>query len=671
MTKFRMLFEPIRIGRILINNRIAMAPMATGGLLNPDGTLTQRAMDYYVERAKGGVGLIIAGVAKVENEIEQILIDGAIPRLLVSSKASSSLGELAESVHHYGSRIFIQLTAGYGRVLSGEAIDIGVKIVSASAIPAYYRPRVTARALSTEEVEKLVRAFGHAAEIVAAAEIDGIELHGHQGYLFDQFATAIWNKRTDKYGGDLEDRCRFPIEVVETIRDRIGRDFPIVYRYGLKHYMKDPWTGALKREGYVEVGRDVEEGLEMARRLEKAGVDALHVDAGCHESLYWVHPPVYQPHGCLVDIAAEAKKAVNIPVIAVGRLEIPELAEKVLEEGKADIIALGRGLLADPYWPKKVQEGRTEDIRPCIGCHDACINRIRMGTQMRPLCCAVNPFTGRERLYALTPAEKLERVLVAGGGVAGMEAARVAAIRGHKVTLYEKSESLGGHLIEAGVPDFKKDIERLLSWCKVQLKKVGVSVVLNTGVTPELVEGEKPDVVIVATGSKPIIPEMPGIEKPIVATCTDLLLGKTRAGDTVVVVGGGLVGCETALWLAKQGNEVTIVEILSDLMVAGFPVFRANRIMLLDLLALYKVEVVTNTSIHEITDEGVVVIDKRFKSREVRCDTVALALGLKAENQLYNLLRGKVMQLYAIGDCKEPRRILEAIWDGYSVASAI
>lgn len=665
--KFNKLFEPTRIGKVQIKNRIAMAPMGILGMLNQDGTIAQRGIDYYTERARGGVGLIIAGLFKVENEVERMHAVTVYEPMIIP-EAKTPFGELAESVHYFGTKIFTQLTAGFGRVIGGRFIEAGVSPVGASAIQAYWRPQVTMRALTTLEVEKIVRAFGIAAEIVATADIDGIELHGHEGYLFDQFTTTIWNKRTDKYGGNLEDRLRFPIEALNTIKDRLGKSFPVIYRFGLKHFMRGPWSGALTKEGYAEAGRDIAEGLEMAGLLEKAGFDALHVDAGCYDSYYWAHPPTYQPHGCMVDMAAEAKKVVNIPIIAVGKLGIPELVEKVLEEGKADMVAMGRALLSDPYWPKKAQEGRVEDIRPCIGCHDGCLGRMtEMGGQ-RPQSCTVNPSSGRERLYELRPAEKLKKILIAGGGVSGMEVARVATLRGHEVTLYEKSEKLGGHLIEASVPNFKDDIGRLLNWYNVQLKKLNVKTRLKTEVRPELLRKEKPDVVVVATGSKPIIPKIPGIEKHLVATCIDLLLNKKKVGDAVVVMGGGLVGCETALWLAKQNKKVTIVEMLPEVATG---VFHANRVMLLDMLAQNNVDIITGASIQEVNDDGVIVIDNHFKSSVIKCDTVALALGLKSDKGLYESLRGEVTDIYEIGDCKEPGKIMQAIWDGYNVGRVV
>ena len=665
---FSKLFEPVQIGEVRIKNRIAMAPMGilNPPMVNPDGSPTQRTIDYYVERAKGGVGLIITGAHKVENEIDVVRL-GFAP--IISPAIRSPYGEMSEAVHSLGAKIFIQLTPGVGRVLMPHHVDPTgrSKPVSASAIPNYWDPDVICRELTTEEVERIVKAVGDAAEIVKAAEIDGIELHGHEGYLLDQFATAIWNKRTDKYGGDLKGRLAFPIEILKEIKARVGKDFPVVYRFALKHYIKALRAGALPGEHYTEAGRNVEEGLEIARLLEEAGFDALHVDAGCYDSWYWAHPPTYQEHGCMVDMAEKVKKIVKIPVMAVGRLDIPELAEKVVEEGKADMVVIGRGLLADPYWPSKVQEGRIVDIRPCIGCHDGNQRMI----QGKPLSCAVNPACGREQLYGLKPAEKTRTVLIAGGGVAGMEAARVAATRGHKVTLYEKKSSLGGHLVEASVPDFKKDLGKLNEWYKGQLSKLAVEVKLGTEVTTDIVQRDNPDVVLVATGSKPVIPDIPGIKKPNVVTCMDLLLGKKEAGGVVVVVGAGLIGCETALWLAKQGRKTTIVEMLPEPLITPPPLFNANKIMLLDLLALNRVKIEVDTTVQEIADDGIVAVDRHLKESLTRADTVVLAVGLESDDLLYKLLIGKVANLYALGDCQEPRRIMGAIWDGYEVARSI
>ena len=658
------LFEPVNIGRIMLKNRIAMAPMGLIGLTDQEGNPTQRAIDYYIERARGGVGLIITGLFKVENKI-----DVARPFMnLLSHSSLGPFGELCETVHSLGTKIFIQLTAGFGRVSRSYRL-VGQSPVSASALPNYWDPMVTCRPLTTEEVETIVQAFGKAAEIAAIAGLDGIELHGHEGYLFDQFTTAIWNRRKDKYGGELRDRLTFPIEVLREIKKRVGTGFPVMYRFGLKHYIKGLQSGALKGENFIEAGRDIEEGLEMAKLLEEAGFDALHVDAGCYDSWYWAHPPLYQEHGCMVDMAAMVKNVVKIPVAAVGRLEVPEIAEKAVEEKKADIIALGRGLLADPYWPIQVQQGRIEDIRPCLGCHDSCFERYFVNS--RPLCCTVNPTVGRERLYRLTSTENRKKVVVVGGGVAGMEAARVAAIRGHSVTLYEKEKNLGGHVIEASVPEFKQDLRRLLNWYEGQLRKTGVDIRLETEASSTLIERDKPNVVLLATGSEPILPEVPGINQSNVVTCTDLLLRKKKAGDTIVVVGGGLTGCETALWLAQQGRKVSIVEMLPELMTGSLPVARANKMMLLDLLALNHVTIMTDTILQEINKEGVVISNKAFDKKNLKTDIVVLAVGMKAKDSLYKELIGKIAHLYALGDCREPRNITGAIWDGYEVGRTV
>jgi 2-enoate reductase len=657
------LFEPVKIRNVEIKNRIAMAPMGITGLVNLDGSPGPRAMDYYLERARGGVGLIITGLFKVENEIEPF--QGVVTR--ISRQALAPFVELAEAVHSLGTKIFVQLTAGFGRVASSFRLQ-GHPPVSASAIPYYWDPRKTCQELKTEEVEKLVKAFGSAAEILAASGIDGVELHGHEGYLFDQFATALWNKRTDKYGGGLAGRLRLPIEVLREIKREAGEDFIVQYRFGLKHYVKALNSGALPGESFVEAGRDIEEGLQMARELESAGFDSLHVDAGCYDSWYWAHPPVYQEAGLMADMAAAVKKVVRIPVIAVGKLSTPEIAERIIAEGKADMVAIGKGLLADAFWARKVEEGKGERIRPCIGCHDACMGRISKG---KPLSCAVNPATGRERYYRLERAEKSKKVIIVGGGPAGMEAARVAALRGHKVILWEKERSLGGHLLEASVPKFKKDLFSYLEWCRKEIEMLDIEIRTEIEVTADLLQKENPAVTIVATGSKPIIPEIPGVEGESVITAVDLLGGKEKAGNEIVVLGGGLIGCETALWLAQQGKKVTVVEILDQPLSAGIPVQHMNRLMLLDLMKFHQVKVLTRTSVLEILREDILIMDRDSQKRNLRADTIVLSVGLRPEQELYKALRGQTSNLYLIGDSRQSQNVMNAVWDAYEVSRMV
>lgn len=640
------LFEIGRIGRLSTRNRIVMAPMGTVGLVEMDGRLSQRGIDYYTARAKGGTGLIITGLAYVDREIEQ---PPNVP-MVDSDVYIARFRELADAAHEYGAKVAVQLTAGFGRVTPIRRLRRG-QAVAPSPLPCFWDPAVITQELSVEQIERLVQAFKFSAEILRTAGIDAIELHGHEGYLFDQFQTGLWNRRTDKYGGRLEGRLRFPLEVIEAIKRGAGADFPVIYRFGLKHYLVG--------------GREVEEGLEIARKLEAGGVDALDIDAGCYETWYWPHPPTTQPPGCMVEMAAMVKEVVNIPVIAVGKLGYPELAESVLQEGKSDFIALGRALLADPEWPNKVREGRLEDICPCVGDHDGCFSRIRT---RKYLSCTVNPTTGMEREFAIKSVERAKAVLIVGGGASGMEAARVAALRGHKVTLWERGDALGGNLIPASVPDFKRDYRRLIAYLSTQIKKLGVTIELGKEATPELIQKVKPEVVCVATGSTPIIPNISGVEREKVVTAVDVLLTRKGVGELIAVVGGGLVGCETALYLAQKGKKVTIIEILDDVM---RDVFEANRMHLIKLLADHDVKILTQNRVLEIRDEGIIITNKRDGESALGADSIVLATGLKSDRKLFEALKDKMPEVYAIGDCVEPRKLINAIWEGFRTARLI
>lgn len=660
-TPYPKLFEPVQIGKLRLKNRIAMAPMGFPALSDPDGLPTQRYVDYFAERAKGGCGLLMTGMLKVEETIENTVSR----RGPVRKDFIRPFADLTEQVHALGTKIFAQLSPGLG--YQGRPHNIRGTPVAPSAIPNLADPRIICRALTTEEVEQLVQAYGNAAEILAGAGVDGIEVHGHGGFLLDQFTTSLMNKRTDKYGGDLEGRLTFSVEILNEVKRRLGKDYPVQYRFGLKHYIKSLQQSGLPDEDFVEMGRDVDEGLAMAKLLQSAGYDSLAVDAGTSVGHYWAHPPIYQKHGCMLDFAAMVKQVVQVPVIAVGRLDIPELAESAIADGKADIVSLAKGLLADPHWANKVREGRIDDIRPCIGCHQAC-SEMLSGRQVNS--CTVNPACGRERTHELQPAPTQRKVLIAGGGVAGMEAARVSATRGHKVTLFEKGNALGGHLIEAGMPEDKKDVERLNTWYQRQLQQLGVEVQLNTAVTPELIEVHAPDAVFVATGSVDVVPRIPGIDKPHVVTTTALFLGQHTAGENVVVVGAGENGCEVALWLARKGKQVQIVEMQAKPI--AIPVANANRNMLLDLLQLQGVPMLLKTALREVGDGFVVVADADGSTRQLPCDTVVLAVGMKPDNQLYQTLATRFPgPLYDLGDCQEPKNIMKAVWDGFEVGRTI
>jgi len=646
------LFQPGKIGKLQIKNRIVMAPMGTGGLIELDGRFSQRGIDYYAARAAGGTGLIITGIAWVDVTVEPHLISQSfVTRPRVDSPLYlTRLEELANAVHAHEAKIAIQLTAGRGRIASASDQRAGWA-VAPSSVPCFWSPHLKTRALTIAQVKTLIKDFGIAAGIAKSAGIDAIELHGHEGYLLDQFTTSLWNKRRDKYGGDLAGRITFPLEIIESIRAEVGADYPIIYKFGATHHL--------------EGGREIDESCEMARRLQQAGVDAFEIDAGCYETSDWVHPPTYMPPGCLLDGIEAIKKVVDVPVIAVGKLGYPELAEAVLKEGKADFIALGRPLLADPEWPLKVREGRLDDIRACLGCHDGCLRRTV--SENKYLSCAVNPATGMERELVITSTPKKKSVLVVGGGPAGMEAARVAVLRGHDVSLWEKSDKLGGNLIIASIPDFKSDYAAFRDYLLTQVSKLGINIELKKDVTPQMVLEMKPDEVIIATGATPNIPDIPGITGRNVTTAVDVLLGKRDVGDDIIVVGGGNVGCETAVWLARRGKRVTILEILGDIL---SEMFYPNRTMLVKMLDEAGVRVLTGTKISEIVKQGV-VITENSDEQMLKADTVVLAVGMKSRHELSEGLVGKLPVIHAVGDCVVPRKVMNAIWEAYNVARLI
>jgi len=649
MAKLTKLFDPIKIGKLELKNRIVMPALNTK-FGTEWGAVNDRLIDYFVERAKGGVGLIV---------IENTCIDwpagkaGTNPIRADDWKFIQGLHDLAEAVHLYGAKIATQLQHP-GRQGSSLTSAEGQQLVAPSEIPCLPTGAEMPHALTVEEIEVLIGKYIMGATITKAAGFDAVEIQGGHGYLITQFMSPYSNKREDEYGRDFEGRMKFPISIIEGIRIVVGPDFPIIFR--------------LSADEYVEGGLTLEDNKLIAQRLEAAGVDAISVSSGIYESTPWysrIFPTADMPMGCNVPLAQEIKKAVKIPIIVAGKLGDPVLAEKVLREGKADLIAMGRALLADPELPRKAYEGRLEDIRPCIYCNEACIGNI---SRMWRISCVVNPTLGREREYAIEPAKRKRRVLVVGGGPAGMEAARVASLRGHKVTLYEKEKTLGGQLIAASAPQFKEPIGDLAEYLENQVEKLGVKVKLGTEATSALIKRLKPDVVILATGAIPIAPKIPGAQANKVAMATDILLGRRKAGKKVVIIGGGEVGSELAWFLAEKGKNVTIVEMLGGV---AMDMNMFSLFYLMDKLAELGVEMLTNTTAREITDKGVVAVDIEGNRQVIEADTVILATGFRSNNKLEEKLKGAIPEVYAIGDCVKPGKIWGAIDSASRIARLI
>jgi 2-enoate reductase len=644
------LLEPGRIGNVEIKNRIVMAAMGAHGMHEPDGDWSERFLAYYAARAAGGVGLITTEMTFVSQALEPFaksLFNVA------SDKHLASMHRLAEKLHSYDCRLSIQLTAGFGRVVPFPVVPEGVKPVSASENRYFYfpdDPAWTTRAITTEEAEALARAFGYAAMRCREAGADCIEFHGHEGYLLDQFMTGLWNRRDDRYGGSREKRLTFAREAIEAIQRDAGADFPVIYRYGITHYL--------------EGGREEEEGLWIAGELEKMGVSALHVDAGCYETHWWPHPPQYSPPGCLVDLAGKVKKVSTLPVIAVGRLHYPDVAEKALADGKADFIAIGRGLLSEPEWVNKVQSGRTAEILPCLGCHEGCKWQMIVG---EPTSCALNPTCGHEIDRALNRLKEKRSLLVIGGGPAGIEAARVGAERGFAVTLWEASDRLGGNLWPAAKPDFKHDIADYIKYLNGLVRRLPIKIVLNKRATAGDIKSFGADYVILATGAS--MEPHPFDAADNVLTAIQVFSGIEPQGERILVMGGGVIGCETAVYLAHQGKQVTISTRRDADALAADLFDHNNREMLLLMIKAANINVLSGTVPVRLEKDSVVA-NQQGVEKKISVDSLVFAGRFMPENGLSQAF-GNTGNIFSIGDCVQPGRIMDAVWGGCNTVREI
>lgn len=629
------LFEPLVIRGMKLRNRIVMPPMLVGV-----GYRSQRARAYYGERAKGGVAAItLAGTS-----VDLFVSDEAWGRPGGVSSFAEGAHLLTETVHQAGAKIGVQLWYGNRFPAGmGEVDDRGAAVAPS--------PRGEMRALAVSEIEEIVSRFAQGAAKAKEIGFDYAEVHGAHGYLLCQFFSPADNHRTDRYGGDLAGRMRFGVECVRAMRQAVGKHYPLYFRLGAYEDRPD--------------GVSLDDSAEFAGQLEKAGVDVLDVSVGktTRPELSHLSGP-RQSEGALVPFAEAVKKKVNIPVICVGRIKTPEFAESILTERKADLIAIGRQLIADPFWPQKVLEGREDEIVPCISCN-TCVDTGLMGSGLR---CSVNASVTREPEYEIKPAEKPKRVFVVGGGPAGMEAARIAATRGHEVTLFEKEDKLGGQLLAAGMTPYKDEILKFTGYLTGQLEKTRVKVELGVEATPELIEKGKPDAVVIATGASPIVPaDIPGVKGRNVVSALDIITGAKEAGQRVVIIGGGLVGCETAELLAEKGKKVTILEMLDEI---GSDVGVSSKQAMIDRLQNAGIEMITRTRAQEITRRGVRAIQNN-SPQIFEADMVVLAVGFTPNTGLTQKLTGKVATVYSIGDCVEPRKIVDAISDGARVGREI
>lgn len=637
------LFSPITINTMELKNRIVMPAMGTL-FANFDSTISDRQMDYYEARAKGGVGLIVVEIAEVHPSSAFMMLIG-----IHEDKFIPELKALTDRVHAAGAKIAVQLHHP-GRQF--PAVDPERPPWAPSVVPCPC-PLCQAipHAMTIAEIEDMVEAFAQGARRAKEAGFDAVEVHGAHGYLLAQFMSAYTNRRTDRYGGDIRSRMRFPTEVIQAVREQVGLDYPILFR--------------LSGEERVPGGRELEEVLATVPMVVAAGVDCVSVSTGVYSNLFThLIAPMEISKGLNVYAAEAIKKVVDVPVIVAGRLNDPIIAESVIAQGKADLVAIGRGVLADPELPNKAAAGQFEDIRWCIACN-YCVQSLMTAMNLK---CVVNPELGRERELAITPAPKSKKVLVVGGGPAGMEAARVAALRGHQVTLYEREPELGGQFRIASIPPQKQEIDPAIKYFSRALEKAGVKVIVGQEVKPSLVEELKPDAVVVATGGTPLFPDIPGVGGGNVVTAWDVLGGKAAAGKKVVVAGGGMVGCETAEFLADYGKEVTIVEMLPEL---ASDAVMGRKLLLTQRLAELGVNLITSATIKEITADGVIVTRNGKEEVIGGMETIVLAMGVAPVRNLAEEIKDKVSELYVIGDAENPATALEAFAAGAEVGRKI
>ncbi len=640
--KFKAMSQPIKIGPMIVKNRFMVPPMGNN-FANTDGTMSEQSVAYYGARAKGGFGLVTVEATVVHQGAK----GGPRKPCLYDDSVIPSFKAVADEVHKYGAKISIQLqNAGP----EGNAKNAGAPIEAASAIPASVG-RDTPEAVSTEKVYELVKGYGEAARRAMEAGFDAVEIHMAHGYLVSTFLSPRTNKRVDEFGGSFENRMRFPRLIIEEIQKTTQGKVAILAR--------------INSSDEVEGGLDVHDSAAIAAYLEDCGIDALHVSRAVHIRDEFMWAPTAIHGGFSAELVEEIKRAVSIPVITVGRFTEPQFAELMVREGRADLVAFGRQSLADPETPNKAMEGRLDDLNPCIACLQGCVANMYAGN---PICCLTNPRLGHE-VEEIKPAETKKKIMVIGGGVAGLCAAAIAQERGHEVTLYEQKDILGGNMRLAAYPPGKGDITNMIRAYIVRAEKAGVTIKMNTEVTRELIQAEKPDAVILATGSKTLILPIEGIENPAIIHGGDLLDGKRAAGEKVLVVGGGMVGCETAAFLGEQNHDVTVIEFRDT---CGADVIHEHRVLLMEDFKNYDIKQITSAKVCKFFEDGVEYESPDGQRHEVRgFDSVVLSMGYRNYEPFGEDIKELVKESYVVGDATRARRALDATKEAYAVAVEI
>ena len=683
--KLQPLFTPWKIGNCEIKNRIVLTSMGGTDLFGwmEVNHFDKAGAKFIMEVAKNNCGLVLPGCQPVYNPMFGQWLEN-------NKKMFKDLAKWMPEFHKTGAKLFVQLTAGFGRSftvssmmemlyntpvvnkISKPFMNLDKITASASPSPNRWSDKLPSREMTKAEIDRFVESFAKSAKLLKDAGVDGVEVHAvHEGYLLDQFTLKYVNKRTDEYGGSRENRYRFAVDIVKAIKKECGEDFPVSLRYSVLSKTKGFRQGALPGEEYEEAGRDMEESEWAIKYLSDAGYDMFNCDNGTYDAWYWAHPPVYMPENCNLADVEHIKNFTDKPVVCAGRLD-PRVAAESIEAGKLDGAGFARPFLADQEWVTKLMNGKEEDIRPCILCHNGCFNMCHykgvpndqeLSDSLNLARCAVNAETMQWKKHQIIKTKSPKTVHIVGGGIGGMEAARVLKLRGHNPVIHEKSGVLGGTFIPASAESYKGKLRELLEWYRLQMKKLNIEVKLNDEVKDIAAFNGAP--VIIATGSNPVkLGKLPGFDKTVEGC--EFLNGEKQVGETVAIIGGGLTGCEIAYEIALQGKKPLIVEMKDDL-VAQKGVCLANSSYLREWFDLNKVPVYLETALKEVKDGAIVCADKDGKMFEIACDSVISCVGYRPNP----LVKEPAKNVYLVGDCLAIGNLRSVIWRAYDVAMKI